>query len=196
MRPDSVVAATVRPAVFVALWALLAGCRTSDPGAAGTPRPDGGFGGVPPPTVVTDFDAPPADASDLAPGRVGVIPAVGANLDASAPPPRWDAAPDAADAGAPGCNLLKQDCVPSGGARQGCYLGPTGTPICLLAGDFGESSVCEEQAQCAPGLICVEVNGGGITGTCQRVCDPAALAGCGVGTCQRLAWVTFGYCTP
>jgi hypothetical protein len=180
-----------------ALWASLAGCHTSGSGAASTPLPDGGFPEVQRPTVVMDFDAPASDGTSDSP-RVGAIPAVGGSNDASVPPPppRWDAGPDVGGgAGAYVCSVLAQDC-PQAGRRQGCYIGPDGVPVCQLAGDFTENSVCEEQQQCAPGLICVEVNGGGVGGTCQRACDPRLPGACGVGSCRPLAWITLGYCAP
>jgi hypothetical protein len=159
-----------------------------------TPTPDGGFAEVPRPTVITDFDAPGDSVTDVR--RTGVFPAVGGNNDASPPPPRWDAAPDASADAPTACSILLQDCPLTTGGRRGCYLGADGVPLCLLAGDFPENAVCEDQQQCLPGLICVEVNGGSGTGSCQRACDPTVAGTCGVASCLRLAFVPIGYCSP
>jgi hypothetical protein len=171
------------------LWATLAGCHTVAVGdSGGLVVRDGGFGDLPPRTVVTDFpDAP--FAFDAA------VPTIGggtvAGSDAGTPDPTTT--PDAAADAAPGngaCSVLLQDC----GAGKGCYPVPGSAAACTVAGDLGDSTPCGEHSQCAPGLLCVDAFGAG-SRQCEPACDTTVTGSCSKGdTCRPYAG-TLGFCT-
>ncbi len=64
--------------------------------------------------------------------------------------------------------------------QTGCYVGQgcvslAGRGACVPAGDTPQGDVCDTSApfgQCAPGLLCLDFDGG--QGTCERLCSPLA----------------------
>jgi hypothetical protein len=75
------------------------------------------------------------------------------------------------------CNLLDQDCTVEG---DGCYFSGTAA-ICMSAGEGLEGSACSGQPNdCAAGLTCVSVSGGGWI--CLKFCTkaPGVPDGCDV----------------
>ena len=91
------------------------------------------------------------------------------------------------------CDLLAQDCTAAG---EACYLiePSTGTTGCMTAGSLPEGGACTTQGQCAPRLVCVASQAGGLT-VCVPLCDTRATAPCASGTCTALPSLDpVGYC--
>jgi hypothetical protein len=170
------------------LWGALAGCHTVANGdSGGLVVRDGGFGELPPRTVVTDFPDAPFGFDAVVPTTGGTA---GSDSGPAGPPaPGPDAAVDAPTANV--CSVLLQDCGPT----RGCYPVPGGLGACTVAGDLGPSTPCGEHSQCAPGLLCVDAFGAG-SRLCQPTCDTSRTGSCSKGDTCRAYVGTLGFCVP
>ena len=178
----------------LALLALLAACRASDP--VGTPF---GEAGAPPPRTVVPADGPilplydaraPKDPDDDPP-------------DDPPPPPYLDAGPGGAGGGqggasgsadaaradgrpAGGCDLLRQDCPP----ELACYPGRGGGGVCEpVEGGVGlpAGADCAEHSQCARRHACIQ-------NVCRAICDLEANECPQGSTCADQG--SYRACTP
>lgn len=77
--------------------------------------------------------------------------------------PGSDSAGETADAPAPECDVLFQDCI----IGQGCYLTSDGTS-CEVAGSAKEGEACTFLNTCEPGMACVDLDAGSV---CALLCD-------------------------
>jgi hypothetical protein len=82
----------------------------------------------------------------------------------------------------PGCDIFAQDC----GAGEACYPTLLGEGNCATAGTKTDGQSCTNFMQCAKGLSCTDVAGGGAV--CRPICGGPGNAPCTNGkTCVDFA---------
>jgi hypothetical protein len=74
----------------------------------------------------------------------------------------------------------------------GCYVGPTGSPVCDCRGSFVPGDMCGPYNSCVPGFRCVSLGG---PATCFPACRIGGTDCPASTTCASLPGdVTFGFC--
>ena len=175
---------------------LFGGCKSDESLPNIGAISDARYGDVPTRGVTSDLpdglnlfgDGPDTSLS----GNVGSTPVHSTDAIVDKPsnrPP--DVAGGPPDGGAPMCNLVRQDCT----GNRGCYPG-TGGATCRPAGGLVENVPCEQDDECAPGLVCADVFAG--TGRlCEPICDTTAVRPCPDNrNCRPLGGSLVGSCEP
>jgi hypothetical protein len=75
----------------------------------------------------------------------------------------------------------------------GCYVGPTGAPVCDCRGTAALGGSCGPYNSCIPGFRCVRVGG---LATCFKTCRIGGTDCTAPDSCGSLGEDTFGFCRP
>ena len=93
-----------------------------------------------------------------------------------------------------GCNPIgdNNDCAEP--STYGCYVGPTGSPVCDCRGTTPDDGVCGPYNSCVPGFSCVQLRPGE-PALCVRTCRLTGSDCPGGAPCNQLPGNdTFGFC--
>jgi hypothetical protein len=78
-------------------------------------------------------------------------------------------------------------------STYGCYVGPTGSPVCDCRGTFVEDGVCGPYNSCLPGLSCVQLRAGE-PALCLKTCRLTGNDCPGGAPCSPAGYDTYGFC--